>query len=279
MGYVQSSDTSDYNTADEEEEPVQRRNKSSVGTTRTLLNNLPTTSTNISNNLDDESSGASSQSSTPKTTRTNVTRIFRRSLGASIGESPGSPLTQSSQATTISRHSGRMRWDRNLNMKLLDAYYISTELDANRKQYMRRLEMLWNSDPTNPNIDGNKLATRVRYILKRKLYSEPEIEAIKRNVRSKLTIAPTSTTSPITQHSMNHDDELQHVNDSSSILNTNTNNEPHITDSLVSINIESDLYNSINNKFQEFRNEYETMPPDQRPMIPKIHTIPNVTIW
>ncbi|KAI5700255.1 hypothetical protein M8J77_020551 [Diaphorina citri] len=159
--YVQSSDTSDYNTADEEEEPVQRRNKSSVGTTRTLLNNLPTTSTNISNNLDDESSGASSQSSTPKTTRTNVTRIFRRSLDASIGESPGSPLTQSSQATTVSRHSGRMRWDRNLNMKLLDAYYISTELDANRKQYMRRLEMLWNSDPTNPNIDGNKLSTKI----------------------------------------------------------------------------------------------------------------------
>uniref|UniRef100_A0A8D9BFP3 Uncharacterized protein n=1 Tax=Cacopsylla melanoneura TaxID=428564 RepID=A0A8D9BFP3_9HEMI len=165
-------------SSDDDVNETQLRNSGhrSVGTRRprrTLLNDT-STFPNISHILDDESSGTSSHSSTPRTTRANVTRIFRRTPDTTTVVSPSSTLTGTSQPSQ-QRHTGRMRWSKELNFKLLHAYFESTELDNNRKNYIKRLETIWNAQSTNPNIDGNKLATRVRYILNNKIYSEPEI--------------------------------------------------------------------------------------------------------
>ncbi|KAI5708139.1 hypothetical protein M8J77_016973 [Diaphorina citri] len=123
-------------------------------------------------------------------------RELTKKFGCKQREFDVNNTTRYFEATTLLRYSSHLRWSRKLNTKLLDAYYISTELDANRPHYMRRLELIWNSDPNNPVIDGNRLATRVRYIFKRKLYSKDEIEAIRKSVRSRLAKARSSTTGP-----------------------------------------------------------------------------------
>ncbi|KAI5713836.1 hypothetical protein M8J76_006261 [Diaphorina citri] len=95
----------------------------------------------------------------------------------------------SQPSTTSQRNSnmGRMRWTYEHNKNLLYAYYKSTEVDSNKKNYLTRLESIWNSLYPSLPFNGNKLSGQVRSILKRNVFTSHQLESIKTQVRNELS--------------------------------------------------------------------------------------------
>lgn len=167
-----SSDSDDLD--EDKTQPMSISDKSPASDCTTLLNNIQTTSQIY--DLDPETGASGTRDDTEHTTRTHVTLTAEQSV-LNDDTFHHSDLSQPA-------HKSRMRWTRIKMINLLYAYFMATKIDTDRKNYTSRLKAIWNDEFDHEKLEGPRLSTQVRSILKRNVFSDIEIEQIKQNVRN-----------------------------------------------------------------------------------------------
>ncbi|XP_008475797.1 uncharacterized protein LOC103512788, partial [Diaphorina citri] len=164
-----------------------------------------------------------------------------------------------------------MRWTYEHNKYLLYAYYKSTEVDSNKKNYLLRLERLWISQYPSLEFNGNKLAGQVRSILKRQIFTSHQIESIKDKVRHELTTVTTpepidhsNTPSNNTSSSVDLVEQQNHVSDIID-LNDSVIPQPDRNNDL-----DENRQAEIVAKFDSLVQQFENVEINRKPIIPKI---------
>ncbi|KAI5693635.1 hypothetical protein M8J75_002789 [Diaphorina citri] len=184
----------------------------------------------------------------------------------------------SQPSTTSQRNSnmGRMRWTYEHNKNLLYAYYKSTEVDSNKKNYLTRLESIWNSLYPSLPFNGNKLSGQVRSILKRNVFTSHQLESIKTQVRNELSHRQSSQVINTQSTDQSIGDNLAatpQLNLDSPVLNLtmpDPNPDVQIFRQSDNINVDEDQYVEILTKFDSYCQQYEHVEIDKRPIIPKV---------
>uniref|UniRef100_H3AQQ4 Reverse transcriptase domain-containing protein n=1 Tax=Latimeria chalumnae TaxID=7897 RepID=H3AQQ4_LATCH len=80
----------------------------------------------------------------------------------------------------------RMKWTKEMNIKVTCSYYLATNLEQDRTGYRQRLHNIWSElCPTIP-VTEQRIADQVRTIMKRNFLSQAELDNIKQEVASQV---------------------------------------------------------------------------------------------
>lgn len=160
----------------------------------------------------------------------------------------------------------RMRWNRQLNIALLRAYYRATILETDLTAYRYRLTNEWQREQPQLDLDPQRLSDQVRSVLRRKALSDAELETIKEEVRRELDPNADET-----------DDRQQERNVGQPRQTGQEEQQPDEHDQMEGREENQRLLSEFRHAMLEADLRFRGLGPKNRPKIPRLITTDRVT--
>ncbi|KAI5703719.1 hypothetical protein M8J75_015217 [Diaphorina citri] len=99
---------------------------------------------------------------------------------------PTASATSTLSTTSSQRSSQRMHWTRDMNIQLIHEYYVATELETKKTNYMSDVTRIWNQRYPEFQLNNSRLNSQMNSLFRRNVFSRIELNKMKEDAAKTL---------------------------------------------------------------------------------------------